>query len=397
MNSENNEFDLSDFPANKIFIGIDENFRKYLFDKALENSNQSMLELTRKLNLSYKYLHGIKNGFKYRGKRSNIRLNLLNELTCIAKISLSETIKNILFLRYGRNSCNVLNIFPLKYDLRLAALVGHATGDGHIKSGTFNFEYRNSSEELIKKVYDLVFDIFKIECNIYSNKDGTKQVEAPSIVGYVLYKAGAPVGNKIKNRFDIPVWIKYGDKEVIASYLGSLVDDEFCISQSKVMIFSLSKNVELKENLFIFFEEIKDLFLKLNIKSYQKESNGVFIRKDNVKTKEIILNICGQNNFIKFKENVIITNKSKINSLNKLTSSYILKPYDKCGYNKAKEIALSKLKIDNFTTTQLTKETTISRGCFLRHLTRMKKEGLIKEVKRLAYREILWTLNYSVI
>ena len=270
--------------------------------------------------------------------------------------------------------------------------MAHATGDGHIKEEVYNFEYRNSSEELTRKVCNLIFDIFKIRCKVYSSKDGTKQVEAPSIVGYVLYKAGAPVGNKINKRFDIPTWIKQGEKEVISNYLGALIDDEFSISQGKVINFGLSKNIELREDILNFFGSVRSLFLKFGIKSSQRETNKIFIRKDNIKTITTELNICGQDNFIKFKANIPITHKTKVSSLNQLINSYVLKPYDKYGYDNIKEIVLNKLKYGKFTTTQLTKETTIQRRSFLRHLTRMEKERLIKQVSRLMYGEILWSL-----
>ena len=386
-----NEVNLEDIPDNKIYIDLEESFRKILFNKALANSNSNMLKLSSRLNLSYSYSRELKKGLKSKGKRNNIRLNILKKLFLIAKIESYEISKNIKHLRYGRNSYDIPNIFPLKFDHRLASLVAHATGDGHIKDKTYNFEYRNSSDELIKKVYDLIFDIFKIKCKVYSAKDGTKQVETPSIVGYVLYKAGAPTGNKIKSEFDVPVWIKEGDKHIISSYLGALVDDEFCIAQTKVIKFSLSKNIELKENIFNFFESINSLFIKFEIKSYRKLTNKIFVRKDGIRTIVMDLNIFSQGNFIKFKENVPITHKSKIESLNQVVSSYVIKPYEKCHYNRAKELVLNKLKLGNFTTTQLTRESTITRHCFLMHLKKMKSEGLIKEVRRLNYGEILWS------
>lgn len=388
-----NELKLEEFPANRVYIDLDDKFRKYLFDKALENSNRSVLELANRLNFNYTYFIGLKKGVKDKGIQNNIRLDLINKLSLITKIKSSEILNNIRYLRFGRNSCNVPNIFPLKFDHRLAALVAHATGDGHIKEEVFSFEYRNSSEELINKVYDLIFDIFNIKCKVYSAKDGTKQVEAPSIVGYVLYKAGAPIGNKIKSKFDVPLWVKEGNESIVYSYLGALVDDEFSISQRKVIYLGMGKRIELKTNLFNFFESIGDLLYRFGIKSTIKVTNKIFTRKDYIKTIVVELTICSQSNFIKFKECIPIIQNSKISSLNKLIGSYQLKPYTKCHYKQAKELVLDKLRLGDFTTTQLTKESTITRHCFLVHLKRMKNEGLIKEVKRLNYGEILWSLN----
>jgi len=180
-----NTFNLSDFPAKKIFLDFNGEFRKLLFDKALNNSNNSMRELGQKLNYNSRHLYQIKRGLKKKGQQNNIRLDLLNKLISIAKIDFSEANKNIKSLRYGRNSKDVPNIFPLGYDYRIAALVGHATGDGHIKRKDYAFEYRNSSKELLNKVYSLIFDIFNIKSNIYPAKDGTYQVEVPSIVGFI--------------------------------------------------------------------------------------------------------------------------------------------------------------------------------------------------------------------
>lgn len=384
-------FNLSDFPANKIFVNPNEEFRKLLFDKALQNSNNSMEDLAKKLDYSWKHLYAIKRGIKQKGKQNNIRLDLFNKLVYIAKIRLSKANEKIESLRYGRRSTDIPNIFPLKYDSRLAILIGHATGDGHIKGIVYNFEYRNKSKELLNKVYSLIYDIFNIKSNIYSSKDGTSQVEVPSIVGYILHKAGAPVGNKINKKFEIPKWIVQGNELVYKRYLGALVDDEFCISKGRWICFSLSKNIELKDNLVSFFESIRYLLSKLSINSVVKFGK-IFSRKDGIKTVNIILSICGQKNYIEFKKSMPITNKAKVISLNYLTNSYILKPYDKYGYNKIKEIALDKLRLGQFTTTQLTKETTITRPSFIKHLRRMRKEGLINEVDRLLHGEILWSL-----
>ena len=118
-----------------------------------------------------------------------------------------------------------------KKSIELAEFIGIMMGDGGISEYQIvvtlhhvdDLEYAAFVTKLIKK-------LFKIQPKIYhSPKNSVNDivVSRKELVHY-LHELGLPIGNKVKQQFDIPEWIKYNEKFAIACLRG-LIDTDGCI------------------------------------------------------------------------------------------------------------------------------------------------------------------------
>ncbi|TSC71268.1 MAG: Lon-like ATP-dependent protease [Parcubacteria group bacterium Gr01-1014_49] len=116
-------------------------------------------------------------------------------------------------------------------DDNLAEFIGIMMGDGGISRyqivitlhHTEDLEYASFVALLVKK-------LFKIAPSInHSAKNSVNDltVSRKELVRY-LHELGLPIGNKVKQRLDIPAWIK-GDPKLAIACLRGLVDTDGCI------------------------------------------------------------------------------------------------------------------------------------------------------------------------
>jgi LAGLIDADG-like domain len=115
-----------------------------------------------------------------------------------------------------------------KRNVELAEFVGIMMGDGGISEYQVvitlhhvdDLEYAGFVVKLIKK-------LFKVESSVYhSPKQSVNDivVSRKELVNY-LHELGLPIGNKVRQRFDIPKWIKQNEKFATACIRG-LVDTD---------------------------------------------------------------------------------------------------------------------------------------------------------------------------
>lgn len=116
-------------------------------------------------------------------------------------------------------------------DAELAEFIGIMMGDGGISEYQIvitlhhidDLEYAAFVARLIKK-------LFKVTPSIYhspKNSVNDIAVSRKELVRH-LHELGLPIGNKVKQQFDIPAWIKRDQKLAIACVRG-LVDTDGCI------------------------------------------------------------------------------------------------------------------------------------------------------------------------
>lgn len=122
-------------------------------------------------------------------------------------------------------------IYKPKKDIELAEFMGIMMGDGGISEyqivitlhHTDDLEYSDFVVRLIKK-------LFKITPSInHSSKNSVNDitVSRKELVRY-LHELGLPIGNKVKQQFDIPEWIRCESRFATACIRG-LVDTDGCI------------------------------------------------------------------------------------------------------------------------------------------------------------------------
>ncbi|MFA5942197.1 MAG: LAGLIDADG family homing endonuclease [Candidatus Paceibacterota bacterium] len=120
------------------------------------------------------------------------------------------------------------NVHKPKPSAELAEFVGIMMGDGGISTyqviitlhHTDDLEYSVFVTKLIKK-------LFRVKPSVYhSEKESVNDivVSRKELVRY-LHELGLPIGNKVKQRFDIPEWIKC-DRKFATACIRGLVDTD---------------------------------------------------------------------------------------------------------------------------------------------------------------------------
>lgn len=118
-------------------------------------------------------------------------------------------------------------VYPKK-SAKLAEFMGIMLGDGGITrkqiSVTLNSE---DDKEYTQFVFDLIKELFKVEAGISKRKDAKAlrlQVSRINLVDF-LVKLGLKRGNKVKQKADVPRWIKE-KKEFKIACLRGLIDTD---------------------------------------------------------------------------------------------------------------------------------------------------------------------------
>jgi len=316
----------------------------------------------------------------------NPKIIVLKQICKMLNIKMKDLVERVICFNEPFRSFIPIHSFPIKVDENLASLIGHSFGDGHIG---ISFEYTNKSKELLNEVIDSVNKLpiknVKVIFNHQPNK--TPTLVFPKLVRDILVCAGAPIGNKITNNSEFPVWIKNGDNEIKKAFIRALFDDEGNVSSNRIIRFSLSKRVNLVNNLHLFFEEIKSILEDLGI-------NGVRIKESesgngkNGKTVENLLTICGFFNLKKFFEVIKFNHPKKMNLLQKLIeNTEVIKLCN--GETKKKIIDL--LNNNSLTINEISKMIGFSWKTTWEHVKDLESQNLLIKNKVSNSRELYWS------
>ncbi|MHB8860399.1 MAG: LAGLIDADG family homing endonuclease [Minisyncoccota bacterium] len=118
-----------------------------------------------------------------------------------------------------------------RHSADLAEFIGIMMGDGGISMYQIIITLHHIDDlEYALFVTSLIERLFKIRPKIYhspKNSVNDVVVSRKELVRY-LHEFGLPIGNKVKQQIDIPVWIKHNQKFAIACLRG-LIDTDGCI------------------------------------------------------------------------------------------------------------------------------------------------------------------------
>ena len=262
---------LEDLPSN-FHVDLDENFRKFLFEKA--RSNETWIFLAKKIRYSRERLTCLKRGYRtvHSKKEKNlININLLKELSKISHTSLEKVKKHVVAVRIGRGKCYSLKL-PINESTELASVTAHSFGDGHLNNS--NLFYYNENEGLVKSFVTDVKKVFGyIEPIIYYDGKGTTVV-FPVVVAQILSLIGGVKFNKTLQDYDIPSWVKNSSKEIKASFIRGLFDDESSLDiEQREIIFQMSNN---KKFILSVLEILAEFGIKCSLRTageYRDKNN----------------------------------------------------------------------------------------------------------------------------
>lgn len=206
-----------------------------------------------------------------------------------------------------------------------ARLVGHVFGDGYLHKNKKYFIYTNSNKHLHKLVQKLVQKEFgNVKFNEGTSIAGVKRIQYANKVGKKLSELGAPVGSKVLQEIEIPIWILNGSEEVKSQFLGALYDDEGYFRfdrKARQIVFKCAKEIKLKNNLVRYLSQIKLLLKDFEIESSEIKRDQIKKRVDGKEMVSLRFWITKNENFQKFKNKISIFHPNKISSLDKMISA----------------------------------------------------------------------------
>jgi hypothetical protein len=112
-----------------------------------------------------------------------------------------------------------------------AEFIGIMMGDGGMTSSQLTISLHNIDDlEYSEFVIKTMQELFNITPSVYHRVESSVNIIVISRSGLVkyLHELGLPIGNKVKQNFDIPDWIKENHDYMIACIRG-LVDTDGCI------------------------------------------------------------------------------------------------------------------------------------------------------------------------
>lgn len=215
--------------------------------------------------------------------------------------------------------------FPVKASSKLAGIIADLMGDGHLQGNPkWRIDYTSKRSTELKRFNNEIKSLFGVkgkirECTTNAYKTKNLGINNSQLTR-TLYLLGAPVGNKVTQKFSIPVWIK-NNKTYFSRFINRLFSCEACVdSKYKGIEIQMYKSVDLIVDGIYFFEEIKYYLNKYyNIRTtnpfLEKRSN---IRKDGIITKAIRLKIRNRQSFINFHKFIGLDDKRKMKKLDLL-------------------------------------------------------------------------------
>jgi len=218
------------------------------------------------------------------------------------------------------------NWFPLYSTPALGGIVADITGDGHLGRGLVQFIAKNKYEAIrfkneIKKLFSLEGKIRRSP----SNKNVWECLIGNNALAKILRLSGAPFGEKVMNKFYVPIWILNGNEKIKKRYLQRLFDCEgtvFFQNKKRIRIkIKLNKSLKLIKNHRIFLNQIKTILSEFDIKTTKPTMAGFTKRKDNITTFGLEFEFYGTKknllSVINFQKRINFENKIKREKLNK--------------------------------------------------------------------------------
>ncbi len=246
----------------------------------------------------------------------------------------------------------------------ISRLLGHLFGDGTfiLKKDSGRMIFRGNKknlEQIQKDIESLGFKPEKIYIKTVNNKIETIKGKILEVRGSghdfeirnkplaILFSClGAPNGDKVKLRYNVPEWIisspKYIQREFLASYFGSEMSTPKIRDNSKSnfrsLVFKISKIQDNLSSGMEFVNDIKNILKNFNIKLNVNKVEDGNKRKDGFITKVIVSSIDNETSKINLLGKIGFIYDYKKDNIARLAYHYML--------NKQKEVKKRNEKFD---------------------------------------------------
>jgi len=197
-----------------------------------------------------------------------------------------------------------LGAIPINLDenneifLLLVRCLAFVFGDGHINFKGTETIFTGFKDDLECLKYELENN-FKIKCRMKPASGAAYHLIAPATLTRILLAMGAPRGNKIVQKFQLPSWLIKSPKKIKTEFLSTLFGNESNAivrdSNTKNAFyppqFSMNKSVEYEKSHVIFLTRIKELLKEFEIGTTKIKKFNLHTRKDGTKVWRYSFNI----------------------------------------------------------------------------------------------------------
>ncbi|PIU14827.1 MAG: hypothetical protein COT21_00340 [Hadesarchaea archaeon CG08_land_8_20_14_0_20_51_8] len=314
----------------QFYIYLEDGYREKFFQNVRDRCN-SWNSVRKTLGVSRSTLYSMRKGSdyhktgKYRGGKTFVNVIDLRKLVRLSSSDLCDVENNISAVKLQTGKAVYISL-PLGPSPQLASLVGHALGDGHIRSN-YEFMYISKDDYLQDKVATFGKNVFGLSKIVKSNlTPGVKTIYFPRIVGRFLCLAGAVKGNKTLQSFTVPDWVENGSNEVKCAFLRALFDDEACVRTSKNsndITFVMCKHEGLATSLEGFLEGLRHLLNEFEIRSCRVLLRARYQDRKKRQKVEMGFTICRKRNLVAFQKEIGFNHPNKNRKLINAISSYI--------------------------------------------------------------------------
>jgi len=236
---------LFDFPETKIYVLLEEEFRKLFFSSAFDIIG-GRKELAKFLGVGYTAVNEWFHGYKKRSKNKiTVQYCPIKAIKRIATLNfkdvnlVNDVEKHITSYRSWSGACINKPILPISENYKLLNIIAHILGDGSFTEHSMPY-FSNSYEELRKEFIKNLNIFGKVEY-LESFSSETPRVFFPTAIIHILRKK-YKIDFKNKNFLDSSIIFNL-PKDLICSFLKGIFDDEGYVSDSNVQICSSKKKL----------------------------------------------------------------------------------------------------------------------------------------------------------
>lgn len=377
---------IKNLPEQEFYFTLEETFRDRLFSKLIKKYNNWSKVCNILDNLLLRNLYDMRKSYQF------INLSLLKKISRLVDVPLERFEENIIATKRGGRGNHIFISWPIEPSTDLASLVGHAISDGSISfKDKYRFRYGTNQRELNLDVYINILRSFGVTSGKGVKKENNfiEDKYAP-IVGYILYRLGVPLGNKVKKEFDVPLWIKKGNKEIKRRFLQAIFDDEGTVKRVGIKL-DYSKLLKLRKSHEKFLNSIKKMLKEFNIESNILTKEIYSTKKDNNKRIGMQIFISHRKNLINFSKNIRFLHQKKMRRLEDNLVIYTRRRYSDGGKSKRK--IYYAIKGGKNTITILKKYFKKSDSTLRHHFYQLEKDGLIKRIGQDNNKSIIWKIS----
>lgn len=364
---------INEFPADRIFVYLDNEFHKKLFDEIREFKFNEFNDKFFEGKLKYPTFK------QWKRKKTNVKNHFI-PLWFILELSknfpqftIEEIEKNIVAFK-GPSSASIITNpnLPLIEDERLMRILAHLIGDGSVgggfgsrlPKGKQHSEYRNFAPELL--------DSFEYDLGVFGYVPTTKNyqhgsVVIPNVIGYILKHLYKIEFDTFNSR--IPEKLFNLSRDLTANFIRAFGDDEAHVFDSSIEFYSANSLLigDILRLINIKFTEINASQIKINKKAGKNIKYSFSIYNNSLKNYFELINFDHEQ-----KREDLAFNINRINNFNPSKAP-------KIGMNKEKVLKL--LEEEQLTAKQISRRLGIRHSTVLDHINRLKNEGKIRVFK----------------